>query len=295
MRFYFQALLIICWIAVGPAAAELQLELVDVEDSAPQGKRLQAGTKIRPGGGQGGTAMHWMAFNGDEDGVRELIISGSDIDDRVKKGGTPLHLAAYNGHTRVARLLIEHGADVNARTNAGITPLDWAQRNGHEEVVNLLIAHGARATKAGQTWPAHPVAAGDQGAAAEVPEPAVVRRRSAPLMLSLMRLPEDSVVVMDKTETSGGQPKKPVPTGGYRIQLGAFSSEQRAVDAWARYRERFPEILAEWDLILDRVSVKGKLYHRAQTGPMGKADALAICDRLKPSGQACAVVKQGSP
>ena len=76
--------------------------------------------------------------------VRELIISGADVNDRVAKGGTPLHLAAYNGHARVVRLLIEHGASVNARTDAGITPLEWAQRNGHMEVVELLIANGAR-------------------------------------------------------------------------------------------------------------------------------------------------------
>jgi len=315
-----RALMFACCVFVVPASAELNLDMVEVDEGAPLEARPELGVKIRSGGGQGGKPMHWMAFNGDEAGIRRLIISGADIDDRLKTGGTPLHLAAYNGHVGVVRLLVEHGAPVNARTKAGVTPLDWARQNGHEEVAKLLIAYGAKVSKTRSAKSA--TVAGPSGGGKDT-GPAFAPRRQIPLKYSLFLVPEDSVVVNRgmkekapvqekapvkekvpaqekapvRERKKAGSPvreKRPAPEGAYRIQLGAFSSEQRAQDAWTLYRKKYPELLGSRSLILDTASVKGKSYYRVQTGPLSRSDAWGICDRLKQAGQACAVMTRGA-
>lgn len=342
-----RAWLLACLIFALPASAELNLEMVEPGDETPLEAKPEIGIKVRSGGGQGGTAMHWMAFNGDEAGVRRLIISGAEIDDRLKTGGTPLHLAAYNGNVAVVKLLIEHGASVNARTKAGVTPLDWARRNGHEAVAMLLLAHGGKASRASSPRPAGSVPAPGASGGEAALKPAFSPRRKTPLKYNLYLVPEDSVVVnrgvrdqapvqetipvREKEKTpvpEQQQAKAPVreepieppaveekrhepapereqrkteaqatqsaPRGTYRIQLGAFSSEQRAQGAWSLYRKKYPELLASRELLLDKTSVKGKSFYRVQTGPMNRSDARGICDRLKQAGQSCAVMKRGS-
>jgi len=342
-----RAWLLACLVFAAPASAELNLEMVEPSEEMPLEAKPEMGVKVRAGGGQGGTAMHWMAFNGDKAGVRRLIISGAEIDDRLKTGGTPMHLAAYNGHVGVVKLLIEHGASVNARTKAGITPLDWARRNGHEAAAMLLIAHGGKASRASPPRPegSDNAAASSDGEAAL--KPAFSPRRKSPLKYNLYLVPEDSVVVnrgvrdqapVQETIPVGAKDKTPVPEqqqakapvreeptepplarekrhepapereqrkteaqatqssprGTYRIQLGAFSSEQRAQGAWSLYRKKYPELLDSRELLLDKTSVKGKSFYRVQTGPMSRSDARGICDRLKQAGQSCAVMKRDS-
>jgi ankyrin repeat protein len=242
-----------------------------------------------------------MAFSGNEAGVRDLIISGAEIDGRVRSGSTPLHLAAYKGHTGVARLLIEHGAKVNARTRAGITPLDWARRNGHEETVAFLIAHGAKTGKVLPPKSSVALPAPTQRAAPESPRPVLVRRRRAPLKYGLLGVPEHIVPEAEPEKKSAASDNKALsrtsptaPTARYRIQLGAFSSEQRAREAWSRYTKKYPQVLGSHELILEAVTVKDKEYHRVQVGPMGGSDASAACTRLKQAGQACVVIQRGS-
>lgn len=342
------AWLIACLMFAAPVSAELNLDLVESNDSAPPEARTELGVKVRAGGGQGGTAMHWMAFNGDAAGVSRLIISGADLDDRLKTGATPLHLAAYNGHVAVVRLLIEHGAPVNARTKAGITPVDWARRNGHEEVMKLLMAHGAKPSKASKARPASSAAVADPGGGVGA-KPGFSPRRKTPLKYNLYLVPEESVVVnQGSKQTAPVQAETPVrqqkkgkapppepkqveaparvkqeekvptpketeekiavreqpkaknlvqtkqatPTSAYRIQLGAFSTEQRARDAWDQFRKKHPGLLDSRELILDSTSVKGKSFYRVQTGPMSRPDAHSVCDRLKQAGQACAVMRR---
>jgi hypothetical protein len=277
----------------GAASADLKVDYPGATDGLAPAQKPDSGARVRAGGGQGGEAIHWMAFNGDEAGVRQAIISGAGVNDRVKKGSTPLHLAAYKGHTGVARLLIENGAKVNARDDAGVTPLDWAQRNGHREVAKLLLANGAKATNANQARSTGAPRADGQASAQMDPSPGVGRR--APLKYSLIPLPENVLVMDSGLKISEGETLKPVSAGMYRIQLGAFSSKKLAEDAWAIYQKKYPESLGSRDLILDMVDAKGKSLYRVHTGPMSRPDAWAICAQLKQAGQSCAVMKRGSP
>ncbi|MCW9078196.1 MAG: ankyrin repeat domain-containing protein [Gammaproteobacteria bacterium] len=293
MRLVLLVAALACLVVSASASAELKLDYPGAyDDSAPAEKR-GSGARVRAGGGQGGTAIHWMAFNGDEAGVSQAIISGAGVNERVKKGSTPLHLAAYNGHTAVARLLIEHGARVNARTEDGITPLDWAQRNGHREVAKLLLANGAKATNANQARSNGAPRADSQASTQNDPSSGVGSR--APLKYSLVQLPENIMVMDSGLKISERETVKPASAGIYRIHLGAFSSEKLAQDAWALYQKKYPESLGSRDLILDRINAKGESLYRVHTGPMIRSDAWGICAQLKQAGQSCAVMKRRSP
>ena len=52
---------------------------------------------------------------------------------------TALHYAAYQGELDVVKELIGRGAEVNAQTGQGITPLHLAARKGHKDVVEYLV------------------------------------------------------------------------------------------------------------------------------------------------------------
>ena len=52
---------------------------------------------------------------------------------------TALHYAAYQGELDVVKELIARGAELNAQTGQGITPLHLAARKGHKELVEYLV------------------------------------------------------------------------------------------------------------------------------------------------------------
>ena len=58
--------------------------------------------------------------------VKELLISGEDVNAKFTKGARPLHATGMFGRKDVAEFLIAKGADGNAKDNNGETALDWA-------------------------------------------------------------------------------------------------------------------------------------------------------------------------
>ncbi|HEX2139177.1 MAG TPA: ankyrin repeat domain-containing protein, partial [Woeseiaceae bacterium] len=89
------------------------------------------------------------AKRGDTGEVRELVRGGSDVNQTQGDGMTALHWAAENGDLALAEVLIHAGANVGAGTRiGGYTPLHLASRNGHVEIVKALLAANADATVA---------------------------------------------------------------------------------------------------------------------------------------------------
>ena len=87
-------------------------------------------------------AIHFAAFRGNLEAVKQHLAAGTDVNAKDDIGKTPLHRAADAGHKEIVELLIAKGADVNASISMG-TPLHYAARSGHKEIVELLIAEGA--------------------------------------------------------------------------------------------------------------------------------------------------------
>lgn len=79
------------------------------------------------------------------------------------------------------------------------------------------------------------------------------------------------------------------PNGDYLIQLGAFSSTDRANKAWSDFSGRFRELNA-LTAEVSPIKVGGRTVYRLRgLGVPSQKRGAQICDMLKASGQACLV------
>ncbi len=137
---------------------------------------LEQGADVNSSRGDGMTALHFAAEQGDEEVVRILVQAEADVGAGTRIGHyTPLHLASRGGHVVVAKSLLEAGADARApTTNSGATPLHLAASSaaGGAEMIALLADHGAdvnaRELSLGQTPLMFAAEAGEAEAVAEL-------------------------------------------------------------------------------------------------------------------------------
>jgi len=127
--------------AAGPAA---------IADAAMRGERASVLAMIKQGGdvnapqGDGVTALHWAARQGDGELVTALVTAGANVRVATHLGGyTPLHLAAERGSAPIVKALIAAGAAVDARTSTGATPLMFAAGAGDTAAITALLDKGA--------------------------------------------------------------------------------------------------------------------------------------------------------
>ena len=100
------------------------------------------------------TAIHFAAWDGQNEALKVLIDAGANPDILGTDSRTPIHLAAANGRTEAVKLLIEAGVDINRRvlqpneyhSEEGGTPLREAVLNQVWPVIELLIQHKADLT-----------------------------------------------------------------------------------------------------------------------------------------------------
>ena len=90
----------------------------------------------------GMTALHWAAFHGQIDVVKQLIQRKAKVDAANRYGLTPLSLACQAAHTKVVSALIKAGADPRLEIPGGITPLMLSARVGDADSVRNLIRAG---------------------------------------------------------------------------------------------------------------------------------------------------------
>jgi len=75
----------------------------------------------------------------------------------------------------------------------------------------------------------------------------------------------------------------------HRIQLGAFSSRDKALEGWRNARERHPELQGLVSQVVAGAGANG-VIHRLQASVVSEARAREICRALVKSGQACVYV-----
>ena len=103
---------------------------------------LMRGAKM-PGDVSGvpGWVLEWAASEGHWDVVKQLLITGVDVEYKDGKNRTALSWAAEAGNKELVGLLLDKGANSEANDIDGQTPLFYAV--GNIEVVKLMLARGA--------------------------------------------------------------------------------------------------------------------------------------------------------
>ena len=121
-----------------------------VADAAMRGDKtalralLKQGADVNAPQGDGMTALHWAARQGDAETATMLIHAGANIRATTRLGGyTPLLLASQAGDAATVDTLLAAGADPKSATGAGATALMLAAASGKTAAVKTLLAHGA--------------------------------------------------------------------------------------------------------------------------------------------------------
>jgi ankyrin repeat protein len=130
------------WLHAAPAAALADAAMR--RDPATVRTLLQQGAEVNTPQGDGMTALHWAARNGDADTAAMLLAAGANLRATTRLGGyTAMHLASAAGKDAMIGMLAAAGASVDARTSTGATPLMLAAASGRASAVAALLDRGA--------------------------------------------------------------------------------------------------------------------------------------------------------
>ena len=146
-------LLVTTLIAVSIAApSAMTLGESPVADAAMRGDTqrvrvlLRDGADVNAAQGDGMTALHWSALNGDLDTMNVLLFAGATTQPLTRIGRyTPLHLASSRGHAASVARLLEAGARPDPVTETGVQAIHLAAQAGNAQTVEALLARGADA------------------------------------------------------------------------------------------------------------------------------------------------------
>src|SRR5207237_6630348 len=90
--------------------------------------------------GDGMTALHWAATNGNAEMAQLLIYAGATVKATTRIGAyTPLYIAAQYGNAKVVDLLLKAGADAKTTAIDGVTPLMMAASSGDMDTIKALL------------------------------------------------------------------------------------------------------------------------------------------------------------
>lgn len=120
------------------------LDAVAAKDKAGLRALLKTGADVNAAMGDGLTAMHQVAIDGDTELAQLLIYAGANLKATTRLGGyTPLLLAAKAGDAAMIDTLVKGGADANQATTNGTSALMFAAASGNIAAVKALVEKGA--------------------------------------------------------------------------------------------------------------------------------------------------------
>jgi ankyrin repeat protein len=121
-----------------------------VADAAQRGDTEAVRTLLRDGAdvnaaqGDGMTALHWAALNGDLTTMNVILIAGATTEPLTRVGRyTPLHLASSRGNGAAVARLLEAGSKPAPVTETGVQPIHLAAQAGNPDAVKALLDRGA--------------------------------------------------------------------------------------------------------------------------------------------------------
>jgi ankyrin repeat protein len=105
---------------------------------------LRGGADVNAAQGDGMTALHWTALNGDLKTMDVLLYAGAATEALTRVGAyTPLHLASSRGQAAAVARLLQAGSKTGPFTTTGVQPLHLAAQAGSAEAVKALLDRGA--------------------------------------------------------------------------------------------------------------------------------------------------------
>jgi ankyrin repeat protein len=130
--------------SIGAAGPSDIADAAMAKDAVAVKKLLKEGGDVNGAQGDGMTALHWAALNGDAELASMLLVAGANTGAKTRLGGyTPLHLAAQVGNAGVIAPLVAAGAQVGALTATGATALMQAAHSGSTDAVRILLENGS--------------------------------------------------------------------------------------------------------------------------------------------------------
>ena len=83
-----------------------------------------------------------LCLNGDENGVKEALQGGVNVNSQDSAGRTGLMLAMHKSHNSIVQLLLQQpDVDLSIKGPWGSTVLHWAYKNSNSVGLSLLLAH----------------------------------------------------------------------------------------------------------------------------------------------------------
>jgi cell division septation protein DedD len=251
-----------------------------------------------------------LAMNGEEDPDLSVVKRGttranveSEIGKPIKTvrlaNGTKADVYAYEvgNEPSIARAFGHAVADV---FTLGIwevagTPME----RGHEEKHYLTVYYDENDTVTAVEPSKRPTLA----TAAMAEESPKADNAAAKAPMAPVASPAPPVKMADPEPAPASPPPPPktppakmasVPSGQaddspFRIQLASYRSRSRAEREWRRLQAKWPEVLGERTLVIDKKKLAGRgTYFRVQTGGFDtRQDARSVCTILKSQNQAC--------
>ena len=148
---------ILCASALMVAATDTRMaDAAMKNDTETVRSLIKQAVDVNAAQGDGMTALHYAALNGNLEMARMLISAGANLKAATRLGSySPLFMAAKNGNTTVVDALLKAGADAKAAGTTGLDALMMAATSGDAESIRLLIQRGAdpnaREAERGQT------------------------------------------------------------------------------------------------------------------------------------------------
>ena len=119
-----------------------------VADAAAKGDKeavrslIKQAVDVNAAQGDGMTALHWAALNGDAELSQMLLYAGASVKATTRLGGyNPLYMAAKSGHAAVVDVLLNAGTDPNSTALDGLTPLMMAAMQQWSDAVSIPTVH----------------------------------------------------------------------------------------------------------------------------------------------------------
>lgn len=140
----FGAGLFVATLASAATGGSSLVEAVKARDGAKARALIAQGADVNAADGDGSTALHWAASQGDLALTEALLKAGARVSAVTRIGGmSPLFMAARNGNPAIVSALLKAGASATEANANGTTVLMIAASAGSGPSVKLLLDAGA--------------------------------------------------------------------------------------------------------------------------------------------------------